>query len=941
MSDDQLVRFFKIFGPRPMWYMQDGDGFRITGHKRFETEEKVRQWIRENKNPALYFQVQGGTAESVYRPVIDEIDTIFAFPIDIDPATKTRPATEEERAPCFDVARKISTELIRAGLEPPMIIDSGNGAQLFVRMRASLPDRASREKWMELFRRFQRWIQEKFWDDRIEIDSMADLSRVMALVGTTKRKLKGIDAPTETRPFRVVQIVDEGQETPTEVFEKFVSSLPPAPAVESEKIPLSLVEIPGDRNISPRVEKLLTTSLGDESEIEFAVACALGEEGWTADEIYTILQTASSIRSPDDPKRGRLDYYQRTISKALESTKELRTRVETLRRGRTMPTHTRSAAPPPGPSGEEEYVKPNMTVSKFLQEESDASFSDSGNAERFAERYKTNLRFLFETGQWVCWDGTRWRVDNNGILAQSLAEAAARDFLVEVAETLTGEALKAAMGWGLQSLGASRINATVQLARARLAISIFEFDTNPHLLNCENGTIDLRTGARRNHDQKDFITHLVPHNYVPGTPCPRWLQFLAETQPNIPLEYKQRFYGYSASGENRERKFEIRQGRAGKNGKSTEKNVIMHVLGQDLAIEIPISTFIERKRDYKGDDMVELRNKRLVFASEPGRGVILNVSMLKAIVGRDELRCRPLHSNAWIRFTPQFKIVIITNPELRVYDLDDPIWDRLLLVPYNVAFAEDKQDKTLETTLKGETTGILAWIVEGAKKWYESGLDTPRSVKTATEAYRESQDIISQFLKDFHGSFPMRSGELYAQYALWNSNEGAGKEGMLGTKRFAAEMDRLGYETQKKENGNFWRKKAVVSSIHAVVEPLSLPPAENSASSQVSMEKTHAAGGSGGKNSISTKHNAIRDNIVKVPPVASSLQPYGEKAENGSGEGLEGEQISVDQAQKTLEQAEPALKPVVDATEAAQTKIRKSKLIRSDEDLKAYREGTL
>src|SRR5207249_1588411 len=98
----------------------------------------------------------------------------------------------------------------------------------------------------------------------------------------------------------------------------------------------------------------------------------------------------------------------------------------------------------------------------------------------------------------------------------------------------------------------------------------------------------------------------------------------------------------------------------------------MFTLGKDYATEISVSTFIGKGRDYKGDDLVPLRNKRVVFASEPEDGVVLNVSLLKRIVGRDWVHCRPLHSNRWIDFQPTFKVAILTNPEIGIYDTADP-----------------------------------------------------------------------------------------------------------------------------------------------------------------------------------------------------------------------------------------------------------------------------
>ena len=45
-----------------------------------------------------------------------------------------------------------------------------------------------------------------------------------------------------------------------------------------------------------------------------------------------------------------------------------------------------------------------------------------------------------------------------------------------------------------QSMSARAIDATIKLARAKCPADADRFDTNPWLLNFQNGTVDLRTG---------------------------------------------------------------------------------------------------------------------------------------------------------------------------------------------------------------------------------------------------------------------------------------------------------------------------------------------------------------------------------------------------------------------------------------------------------------
>jgi len=56
-----------------------------------------------------------------------------------------------------------------------------------------------------------------------------------------------------------------------------------------------------------------------------------------------------------------------------------------------------------------------------------------------------------------------------------------------------------------------------------IAIQPEQLDTDRWLLNVRNGTIDLKTGALRAHDQGDYITKLAPVEFHPEAACPAWL----------------------------------------------------------------------------------------------------------------------------------------------------------------------------------------------------------------------------------------------------------------------------------------------------------------------------------------------------------------------------------------------------------------------------------
>ena len=110
----------------------------------------------------------------------------------------------------------------------------------------------------------------------------------------------------------------------------------------------------------------------------------------------------------------------------------------------------------------------------------------------------------------------------------------------------------------------------ISLAQSEVPIRPELLNANPWLLNCLNGTIDLRTGRLLPHTMEHFITKLAPVNYDPNANCDRWLEFLSRIMDGNEqlISFLQRAIGYALTGETSEQCLFIFHG-SGANGKST------------------------------------------------------------------------------------------------------------------------------------------------------------------------------------------------------------------------------------------------------------------------------------------------------------------------------------------------------------------------------------
>jgi putative DNA primase/helicase len=424
--------------------------------------------------------------------------------------------------------------------------------------------------------------------------------------------------------------------------------------------------------------------------------------------------------------------------------------------------------------------------------------TDLGNAERFVDAHRDRVLWCPTRKAYLCWDGKRYAWDERGE-AVKLAHLTARGIFHEAADAESEEEQKAITKWALASQNESRINAMLSQARPYLAVGMEELDRDPWLVNCQNGTLDLRTGRLKDHDPTDRITKIVPEDYDPDASCPRFKRFLKEALVDDALiNFVKRYSGYTLTGITRERLLAILYG-FGKNGKTTLVELLHEVLG-DYARNTDVETLLIKKYQGVGNDVAALKGARFVSAAEVEKGRRLAESKVKQLTGRDTVTARFLFGENF-DFRPEFKLWLSTNNKPVIQGTDDAIWDRIRLIPFTQRFDGPKADTKLPDKLRGELAGVFAWMVEGCLEWQEHGLEEPKTVTDATKQYREEMDTLASFLDEtcvIGPSYRVLAETLYQRYAMWCDKSGERKD---PKKAFVARLGERGFDHRRETAG--------------------------------------------------------------------------------------------------------------------------------------------
>ncbi|MET3142504.1 UNVERIFIED_ORG: P4 family phage/plasmid primase-like protein [Arthrobacter sp. UYEF2] len=268
--------------------------------------------------------------------------------------------------------------------------------------------------------------------------------------------------------------------------------------------------------------------------------------------------------------------------------------------------------------------------------------------------------------------------------------------------------------------------------------------TKPRELNVLNGVVDLATGRLRERTADDLHLTVSPVAYDPTAGAPTWMKFLEQiTLGDAELQgYLQRLAGQCSVGEVISEMLFFFYGHGG-NGKSVFVGPLSELFA-GYATVIPTEMLTGKPAPHQ---IADLYGKRMAVGSETDEGERISGAALKELAKRDGLRGAKKFGHAF-DFQASHTPIIMTNHKPTISATDRGTWRRIDLVPFDLQLTDDQMDKTLPAKLRNELPGILNWVVAGAVQFLATGLGTCSKVQSATETYREEQDVLGRFLRD-------------------------------------------------------------------------------------------------------------------------------------------------------------------------------------------------
>jgi len=316
-------------------------------------------------------------------------------------------------------------------------------------------------------------------------------------------------------------------------------------------------------------------------------------------------------------------------------------------------------------------------------------------------------------------------------------------------------------------------------------------DTNPYLLCFNNGVWDLKEGVFRDGRPEDYITKSTNIDYVGIDPVKHANQlaeiadFMHKLFPEPDLEkYMWEHLASILIGNSANQTFHNYIG-VGENGKSVLVTLLEKCLGEYKG-DIPTTLLTDKRAKVGGltPELVQLKGVRYAVMNEPSKGEKINEGTMKQLTSAlDPIQCRAPFMIEALSYIPQFKLVLLANNLMEIRSQDHGTWRRIRVVDFMSLFTDNPvqgdKDKPYQfkkepivDKFEGWKTVFMALLV---KKALETGgkVETCERVIASSEAYRQKQDTISEFINDKivrAEGYCLKKTDLNFQFSNWHQN---------------------------------------------------------------------------------------------------------------------------------------------------------------------------
>lgn len=366
--------------------------------------------------------------------------------------------------------------------------------------------------------------------------------------------------------------------------------------------------------------------------------------------------------------------------------------------------------------------------------------------------------------EWKAWTGRVWRDCDELEVAEQVRQWAVQQYqgaLDQERREPSSVPMDVITGWR-RALRAEKQVTVLKMARGFEGVFTTpeELDRDPDKLNAQNGVVNLITGELLPHDPDLLMTKIAGAEYRPGYRHPDWDKAL-EAVPEKTREWLQVREGQAVTGYRPPDGVLVVSQGSGENGKTTRSETIMRTLG-DYSTLLSDRVLMADPSAHP-TELMDLMGVRYAVMEETPEARRLDTQRLKRTVGTPEITARRMRENS-VTFTATHSMFISTNFRPEITETDHGSWRRVALAVYPYRFRKPGEAMVTPYDRPGDPglqyrcetdpdihAAALAWLVEGAQRWYAADRvmpPLPERVKADTLNWRKELDVVLSFSAD-------------------------------------------------------------------------------------------------------------------------------------------------------------------------------------------------
>src|SRR5450830_115618 len=195
---------------------------------------------------------------------------------------------------------------------------------------------------------------------------------------------------------------------------------------------------------------------------------------------------------------------------------------------------------------------------------------------------------------------------------------------------------------------------------------------------------------------------------------------------------------------------------------------------------------------------------RMTVCTELPTGRKLDEAFLKQYAGGDEITARQTYGDIF-SFKPEGKLWISANdvPEIRAGD--EAMWRRIKPIPFSRKIRGVDVDNKLEDKFKAEYSGILNWMLRGAKNFSAKGLGDCAAITELENKLRKDADSVLAWLSECCIKQENKHIQASVAYTSYTNFMRTSRRKPLSMMGFRASLIDKGFHHKKSSQCNYFK----------------------------------------------------------------------------------------------------------------------------------------